>query len=363
MVLSQNLNAQESNSKLKDPKDNAFDLSHYLLNLHGLLPVISPITEPAIGYGATLALSYFIPKKPDKSKKFQMPDMVFGAGAYTENKTWFGGAGYLGFWNDDHLRYRGIVGYANVNLKYYGNNNPVLDKYPIKFSLKSYMILQQFNWRIKNSGFFIGVKYMFASTKTVLFEDSDISWIKPIDFEINKSGLSLLLDYEKLDNYFSPTKGIRVHLDYEQNLKVIGSDRDFGTLTFYTHYYQPIGKFWVPAFRFESLLATGTTPFYGYPYINLRGVPAMRYQGKLSMLIETEQLFNLNPRWGVVAFLGTGNTVNNFEEFDFGTQVWNAGAGFRYLIARLLGLKMGVDIARSNEDWAFYVIFGSSWSK
>jgi len=29
----------------------------------------------------------------------------------------------------------------------------------------------------------------------------------------------------------------------------------------------------------------------------------------------------------------------------------------------LLGLKMGVDIARSNEDWAFYVIFGSSWSK
>ena len=35
-----------------DTLDNAFDISYYLYNLHGFLPVISPITEPAVGYGA-----------------------------------------------------------------------------------------------------------------------------------------------------------------------------------------------------------------------------------------------------------------------------------------------------------------------
>ena len=38
---------------------------------------------------------------------------------------------------------------------------------------------------------------------------------------------------------------------------------------------------------------------------------------------------------------------------EAGDTAWNAGAGFRYLIARSLGLKMGIDIARGPEDWAF----------
>ena len=47
----------------------------------------------------------------------------------------------------------------------------------------------------------------------------------------------------------------------------------------------------------------------------------------------------------------------------FGSTAWDAGAGFRYKIARLLGLQMGVDVARGPEDWAFYIVFGSAWLK
>ncbi|MCK5278158.1 MAG: hypothetical protein KAK04_06455 [Cyclobacteriaceae bacterium] len=42
---------------------------------------------------------------------------------------------------------------------------------------------------------------------------------------------------------------------------------------------------------------------------------------------------------------------------------WNAGTGFRYLFADSLGLKMGMDIARGPEDWAIYIVVGSSWLK
>ncbi|RLD31002.1 MAG: hypothetical protein DRI73_09535, partial [Bacteroidetes bacterium] len=61
--------AQKKEKLLIDTLDNAFDLSHYLYNLHGFLPVISPITEPAVGYGAAVAGMFFIPKKKSNDLK------------------------------------------------------------------------------------------------------------------------------------------------------------------------------------------------------------------------------------------------------------------------------------------------------
>ena len=60
----------------------------------------------------------------------------------------------------------------------------------------------------------------------------------------------------------------------------------------------------MPGFRVESLLATGNTPFYALPYVSLRGIPALRYQGELTILAKTEQAFNLTYRWRVVGFAG-----------------------------------------------------------
>lgn len=81
------------------------------------------------------------------------------------------------------------------------------------------------------------------------------------------------------------------------------------------------------------------------------------------MLVETEHSYSLSPRWSLVGFAGMGTAFNNLEELTPGDFAWNAGGGFRYLIARMLGLKMGIDIARGPETTAFYVVFGSSWMR
>lgn len=110
-------------------------------------------------------------------------------------------------------------------------------------------------------------------------------------------------------------------------------------------------------------MSTGDAPFYMQPFISLRGVPAMRYQGKMTSLIETEQEFMLTKRWSVVGFGGYGVAFNSFDDIAEGSSAWNAGTGFRYLIARLFGLKMGMDFARGPEQWAMYVVVGTSWLK
>lgn len=134
-------------------------------------------------------------------------------------------------------------------------------------------------------------------------------------------------------------------------------------LTFFTLGYIPVTKKWNSGLRVESIIASENTPFYMLPYLNLRGVPILRYQGWLTMLAETEQFINIYKRWSVVGFAGVGTTLPSLTEKDFTSAVWNAGGGIRYLIARQLGLQMGVDIARGPEDWAFYIVFGSAWLK
>ena len=74
------LEAQSKKGTFRDSIDNAFDISKFLLELHGFLPIISPITEPAVGYGAVGAAVFFISKKEPQGKGFQMPDIVGLAG-------------------------------------------------------------------------------------------------------------------------------------------------------------------------------------------------------------------------------------------------------------------------------------------
>jgi len=44
--------------------------------------------------------------------------------------------------------------------------------------------------------------------------------------------------------------------------------------------------------------------FYKNPFVYLRGVAAMRYQGELTALLETEQELILSKRWSIVGFGG-----------------------------------------------------------
>ena len=122
---------------------------------------------------------------------------------------------------------------------------------------------------------------------------------------------SLLLNLKILIIFYPPSKGARIQLSYDQNLELIGSDRDYGRLTFFTHYYLPISTKWVSGFRVESQVATGSPPFYALPFISLRGIPVMRYQGELTALIETEQSYNLSPRWSLIGFAGMGTVFND----------------------------------------------------
>ena len=95
----------------------------------------------------------------------------------------------------------------------------------------------------------------------------------------------------------------------------------------------------------------------------MRGAPLMKYQNSNTTLIEAEVDWNFYNRWTVLGFTGLGNAFENFNDFNEGKSVTTIGSGFRYLLARKLRTNMGMDFALSNDDFAFYVVFGTAWMR
>jgi hypothetical protein len=95
----------------------------------------------------------------------------------------------------------------------------------------------------------------------------------------------------------------------------------------------------------------------------MRGVPAVRYQGKANLLSETEMRWDVQRRWSLMLFGGAAKAFDDWNEFGNVDWIFTYGTGVRYLLARKFKLRVGVDVAHGPGTWAYYIVFGSNWLK
>lgn len=350
---------------MKDPEDGAFDLSEFLLEANGVLPIIIPITEPAVGYGGALALMYFH-KRKEEYKSYVPPSVSGVVGLYTENKTWGAGVFHRHIFGENKVRTSTSVLKPVLRYKYYGNNSPILEKNPVRIQLDSWVALQSAEAKLGSSNFYAGGTYMYFNTEVSF----DTIPNRPLINEILKrlstnstiSSIKPHVTYDSRNNAFTPTKGINAKLSMSVSATWLGSSDDFSTLNTDFFAYVPVTSRLNSAWRFQGSYLLGDAPFYAYPFINLRGVPAMRYQGDNALVSETEWNYNFYKRWSVLGFFGGGKAFKDFSDFGSDDWAYTVGTGFRYKISRLLGVDMGSDFAWGNgQDFAFYIVFGTSW--
>jgi len=68
------------------------------------------------------------------------------------------------------------------------------------------------------------------------------------------------------------------------------------------------------------------------------------------------------PRLTVLGFGGVGGTTKEWSELAHTRTAGAGGVGFRYLLARRLGLRSGLDVAVGPDgDISLYVQNGSAW--
>jgi hypothetical protein len=362
IILCTNIRAQEELKKIsafRDSTDNAYDISDWLNKKKGFLLIPTVITEPAVGYGAVAAAVFFHSSYTEKSGP---PSMTGILGGGTQNGTWMAGVFHVGYWKHDRLRYMGALLRTDVNVGFYGSGNfGITNNEPVNLNLDAWVLLQQIKSRIASSDFFIGGKYLLFKTDNTFEIPVNFPEFDSIAFNSTLSEASLLLNYDSRNNVFSPSKGFFIQLTGTYSDTWFGGDALYGRIGVDAIGYFPVSQKVMIGLRYGSNYTIGDVPFYARPIVQLRGAPLMKYQNKNTTLMETELSVDLSKRWSLIGFAGIGNAYSEISEFETGKSVRTIGSGFRYLLARKFGAKMGIDFAASQDDLAFYFVFGSSW--
>src|SRR5262245_12782621 len=85
-------------SKFRSADDGWPDISGFLDEKYGFLPLVIPITEPAVGYGAAGALAFLSQPLGAARDGFGRPDITIVGGLGTENGSWGAMIGDLRHW-------------------------------------------------------------------------------------------------------------------------------------------------------------------------------------------------------------------------------------------------------------------------
>src|SRR4051812_15849985 len=80
------------------------DMSAFLDEKYGFLPIAMPITEPAVGYGAVGGLAFLSKSFGDAAKGLGRPNITFVGGMGTSNGSWGAFGIDSRYWLEDHLQ-------------------------------------------------------------------------------------------------------------------------------------------------------------------------------------------------------------------------------------------------------------------
>jgi hypothetical protein len=355
--------AAHEGSRLKDPADGQFDVSEVLEHAYGFLPIPLIVTEPAVGYGGGLAGMFIRPRKEAGAEGWSRPDLSAVGGLATENKTWMGFAADASRWLGGRLRTLAAGGVGNINLDFYGAGLglPEFDQ-PFRYSLKFSGGLAQANWQLmQKSPWAVGVRYVYARITPEL-RDEAAAPVLPVQTGLTVSAPTAILEYDSRNNIFTPTRGLYAETSYLLARTALGSDVDFERFQQILMAWQPLPHDVILAARADYFSSSTNTPFYLRPYIALRGVPAMRYQGDQVAAVEVEARWQWTGRWSLVPFAGYGATHLRRSLASGDEQsVGSGGVGIRYELARKFGLHAGLDVAHSPGTTAVYLQIGNAW--
>jgi len=334
------------------------------------LPLPIFITEPAIGEGLGAALIYFHGQKRDdglklttgrdigrSSRKSKPPPTATGIfGAYTNDDTAAVGFGHSNSFFDDRLRFLGAVAEARINSQFY-----VADR-AFDFTLDGALLYSNLKTRLGDSNAFVGLTSSFMDadinfrTGLAEFESVDL-----LDFDFVDAGLALSLIYDTRDNTLMPASGFIVDLTNWHYAKRLGGDFDYRNLILKGSSYFEFAENYVLGLRLDATRVEGRPPFYAAPYVKLRGIPALRYQGQTAATAEFELRRRLGYRWAVSIFAGAGSVEAKQERIETDDDIRTVGFGLRYLALEKQDAWVGIDIAEGPEDVAWYIQMGNAW--
>jgi hypothetical protein len=349
-------------SQFRDPDDGQIDLSRFLAKPRAFLPIPLVVTEPAVGYGGGLAGMFVRPREKAGGAGFAKPNISILGGIATENGTKAAFGADMSRWFDDRFKTLSAAGTGKINLDFYGLglDEESLDE-PVSYTLDFDLALMQGNWRVKaDSPWSIGLRYIYSAVEPKLRDEPQFPGLAD-GIHVKVSAPVALLEFDTRDNLFTPTRGAYSESSYLVSSEDLGASEDFERFQQVLMGWFPVADRMVLGIRGDYQWSSNGTPFFLRPYVKLRGVPAMRYQGEEMASVEAELRWQFKGRWSAVFAAGYGAAKTDNDLFSRTRDVTSGVVGFRYELARKFGMHAGMDVGFSNDTTAIYLQVGNAW--
>jgi hypothetical protein len=207
------------------------------------------------------------------------------------------------------------------------------------------------------------MRYVYAQVEPKLREKAFFPGLSD-RIDVVVSAPAIIVEYDSRDNLFTPTRGL-----YSESLllallasrEALGAGVDFERFQQALMAWFPIGDSVTLGVRADYQWTSDDTPFFLRPYVKLRGVEAMRYQGDEMASAEVEARWRVRGRWSAVAAAGAGRARTSRPAFSATEDVGSGAVGVRYELARKFGLHAGLDVGFSSGTTAIYFQVGNAW--
>ena len=210
------------------------------------------------------------------------PTISAVGGLRTENGTrgWFGAN--LGTWRGGRVRTIAALADMDVNLEFFGlGGDAATATQGLGYSVKARGGVAGGNYRLGDTQLWMGLRYTAVDTRVSL-ETSvvELPNVPLDDYDLRLGALTPSLTLDRRDNFFTPIRGWYVDLSVPMYRESLGSDRDFETANLTGMYFRPFADSLFFSLRASGKYSSDRTPFFLRPYVSLRGVQALEYQGE-----------------------------------------------------------------------------------
>lgn len=321
------------------------------------VPVPIPIANPTVGAGLAVVGMYLHPRKPEDS---DLPTSISGVlGMYTNSESWVTGVFHEGYYGQDRYRVRGLLGYGEFNLKFYGiGDDSKLRDNPLDYEAKTFALLPRLLFRLPVKNWFLGAQYLYMEIDATFKTSGLLPGLPDVNLPTKTAGLGLVGVYDSRNNNLWPTDGTWLEITATDYGDYFGGDFDYQKYILKFTQYFPLTNTVTLAYRLDGKFIDGDAPFYDLSSLNLRGFAGGRYVDDQAVSAQVEGRWNFYKKWTVLVFGGAGRIADEVSDLGSSSTQWAGGAGIRYMIAEGQKLNIGIDVAYGDGETAIYVQIG-----
>jgi len=323
-----------------------------------------PISSPAIGTGAVLALGYIFPLS--KTDTVSPPSVIGALGLYTNNDTRAFALGGQFYFKQNTYKVTAGYGRGTVNYDLYGPADSEALKLPLQQTGQLFRgeFLRRLAWN-----FFLGPRFSTGSSTITRSSDSGNTVTPPPDLGLNTTltALGVTLTRDTSLNRFYPTNGTYFKFTSDFFSQSLGSKYSFQSYVTTFAKYWNVSESQVLAYDAYFCATGGTPPFYGnciYGASNqLRGYAAGKYFDRYMLTTQVEYRLTLPMRFGVVAFGGIGEAIPGGDQLLFRNNNFlpGGGGGLRFQLSKQYHVNLRADLAGSKDGHTFSLGMGEAF--